>query len=386
MAFLHTLQDLKSKLMPQNGAFDLAYMKELELADGRTAVDVANYMASAITNFNAGLLVDDGTGLKWLSSVVYITDKEKTMYGDGATPKFQDRTEYGLPDSIKSKKNGHMMRMKYGDLGMGFTKQKLQDMDFDTVIMTVDDMMDGAMNRIEADVLTTLTYNEDRSVGGNGISVPFVGGGNVPYTPKTFNGKGFSSSHSHYLRYTEAALAEALDAATHHLSEHGVYGIYDAFISESDLPFYAVLDDATFGVKWRNKQFVGVQYSNQLTLADTAQTVSPTNPGIIETRWGVIRLRVTNRIPSNPGVQRNIVIYRSRGANIMSNPVYWRIDPRKGGVMWAGEITTDFGVATTWNMYAYVNGTSSVGPNRVPVVNIAFMPTGDYTPPVISDE
>lgn len=385
MTYMPGIDDLRNKLLPDNGAFDTAYLEELRLSDGTNAVQVLEYLALAIANFNAGLLDNDNDMNNWLASVIHITDKVTAKYSDGGTPQYEPRTEYGLPGSVRTVGNGHMMRMAFWDKGLGFTKQRLEQMMFDDAQNTIDDLLDGAKNKIEADVLTTLTLNDDRPVGENGITVPFVGGGSIDYTPKTYKGKIFSSSHSHYLRYVEAALAEAIDAAAYHLKEHGILGPWDAFISESDMSFYAGLDDNTYKVKWIPPQHMGIVYGSDLTLASQMMVSSEKSYGIIETSHGVIRLRTTNRISSQPGVQRNMVVYKSYGINAASNPIYWRIDPMKGGVMWAGEISTDFGAATTRNWYTYVNGASSVGISRLPVVNICFAPADPYLPPTITE-
>ena len=385
MSYELGMSDLKDKLVPQNGAFDTAYLQEIRLIDGATGLDVINLLTNAINQFNTSILTVDPMGLNWIPSLISLTDDPTVEYTGGGQPKFQKRTEYSRPDTFHVKEDGHTLKLDFADLGLGFTKQKLKNVKFSKIAQAINTMLLGARSYMETDILRTLTSNQDVSVSNNAVSVPFVGGGVIPFVPPTYSGKVFNSSHTHYFRYLEASLAESLDQVAFTLHEHGIYGVWDAFVSESDLNFYAALNDDTYGVYWRNKQYEGVSYSNQLTLAESTMTATPTNPGIIETRYGVFRLRTTSRITSNPGTLRHFAAYKSFGSNVPNNPLRWRFDPREGGPLWAGEATNDMG-DTTWEVFCYVNGVSSVGPNRLQAALVTYAPAGNYVSPTIIDE
>ena len=89
MSYKLGMGGLKDKLVPQNGAFDEAYLKEIELVDGATGLDVINALTTAINQFNSSILTVDPMGLNWIPNLISLTDDPDVEYTGGSQPKFQ---------------------------------------------------------------------------------------------------------------------------------------------------------------------------------------------------------------------------------------------------------------------------------------------------------
>jgi hypothetical protein len=217
---------------------DAALLENFRLVDGTTYEQVVAMANARLSGFN-GTLAND----PFWSMLVSFTDRPETRYAVGNSASMVAHTEYGRPDPNRAEMAGHMLPLRKWDYMLGWTADYLEEARLDDLEQDVGLAVEAAQNRWRISLLQRLIKRGDESGAANGLSATGLSPGfattaastGVDFTPPSYGGTAFSSTHEHYVTIAGGAFTTAVftDAAAE-LREHGHEPPYEFFIGASD--------------------------------------------------------------------------------------------------------------------------------------------------------
>jgi len=366
------IRDLKNIALPS--AWDGNELARLRLRDGATYESVVRDIDAALGIVNAGL----NTG--YLGKILSLTTEPAVEYRTGGGNGFEDHTEYTQPDAKLAETTGHMLPLRKQDRAMKWTVDFLEEARRSQLDADISSMVEDAVDLYERKVWTRFFKMEEETgkangLGASGVSVPFAdgGGGTIAFTPpprldRMINA--FAATHDHYLRLNGITQAN-LETAVGHLWEHGHDGPYELIVSLADL---ASWQNTTNITGFKPKLNALIQYGG---LSDLAIVDTEMYQGVIDTKYGTVKLYANGRIPT-----KYWGVTKSYGQGDQRNPIKVRYDDVFG-----------FGVklvVANVSLYPFTGAIGNfrfgagVGEDRTASVLVENDSSGDYTTPTIS--
>jgi hypothetical protein len=228
--------------------WDATELQNFKLQDGTTYATVAAQLASALGVLNAEL----STGL-W-GGLCSFTDQPDVEYRVGSSNGFEEHTEYGRPDPKRAATEGHMLPLRSYDRMLGWTWDYLREARMSQIQADIADAIKDARDRYRVSILTRVLKRGDDSgavngLGSSGYSTGFAttaASTSVDFTPPTFGGTTFASTHEHYVAIAGGAFTNAVFSdAKAELREHGHEPPYEFIIGPSDETTVRALTDFT---------------------------------------------------------------------------------------------------------------------------------------------
>lgn len=226
--------------------------QSLVMLTGWDATELQNYKLQDGTTFdrvvsmlNAGL---GALGAELYSHPLYSAlasyqDYPEVEYRVGTSNGMNRHTEYSRPDQQRAGTEGHMLPLLDWDRGLGWTWDYLRKARMSQIEADIADALKDVRDRYRIQVLTRLLQRGDDSgaakgLGSSGYSPGFATAAastSVDFTPPTWGGTSFDTSHEHYVgiaggAFTAAVFTDAKDE----LREHGHEAPYDFVIGPSD--------------------------------------------------------------------------------------------------------------------------------------------------------
>jgi len=308
----------RSSLVLMTG-WDATALANWQLIDGTTIAQVQAEMNMALGALNTELT----SGL-W-GRLISFQDRPDVEYNMGTSGSMELHTEYSRPDSQRATTEGHMLPYQRYDLGLGWTYDYLEEARMDQVQADLALGIQAARDRWRVSILTRLFQRGDDSgankgLGTGGLSPGFAttaGSTGVDYTPPSYGGQTFASTHEHYVGIAGGAFTNGVfTTARTALREHGHQPPYDFIAGISDEATISGLTDFVPVAK------TNVNYATTATLATIS--ADPISDGVYPI--GVIDDFVVWIVPGVP--QYYGFGWKSYGQLSSRNPL--RIRTRKG--------------------------------------------------------
>jgi hypothetical protein len=358
------VNSLQQFVLPQY--WDAGELKKYELADGSTYEQLVADIAGALAIANADLLADP-----LISSLISPTTDLGLEYGTGVSNGFQVHTEFGRPDAKRGAVTGHMLPLVGYDRMLGWTwdflrKARRSQIDND-IASAIRDLKDIFQKR----VLTRLFKETYDAVGSSGRSMPLADGGtadaNYIPLPVPERAAAFASTHDHIGALNGITQAN-LEIAVKNLWEHGHDAPYDLLVSQADIASWTNTANVT-GFVPRSDPLI--RYGATADLAN----VDASYLGVVDTKYGACRLRVSGRIPT-----KWWSVFKSYGALDQRNPLVVRFgtDYGAGATLLRGDSIRQYPLEQAMLFFEFGVGVR----DRVGAV-AAYNDAGAYSDPVI---
>jgi len=352
--------------LPAN--WDAGELSKVRLQSGETYEELLTEITNALDDFNGVLLSEQP-----YAGLVSVTDEMALEYPIGVSNAFQEHTEYSRPDAKRGATTGHMLPLKAYDFQFGWTwdmlrKARRAQIDADIAMGIAE-----ARNIWQKTILTKLFRSTRQSVGSSGYDMPFCDGGTAdpsyvpPYRPD--RGGIFTSSHTHYLALNGITQAN-VTTAVEHLWEHGHDGPYDMLVSRSDISSWTNTTNVTGYIRRPDPL---IQYGQDTDVAK----VDAEYLGVINTDYGVIRVRACGRIPTT-----YYALYKSYGPMDERNPLKVRRSTQfpLGVILLAGDHIRQFPLENAILFFEFGVG---CGADRTAAV-LCQNTSGSWSDPTIS--
>ena len=292
--------------------WDAAALERIRLQDGTTILAVVQLLQAAVSGVNAELAADPLIG-----GLTYQTTDRTVRYRDGGgTTEMDVHTEYGLPREERGVTNGHMLPRTKRDAGLAWTWDYLNDAIMDDIMADIQLATDRIRNTFQKAVLTRLFSNAQNTVETSGLDVGLADGSasGVIWTPSPYDGATFLSTLTHYNERAAVSMTN-LNADVKHVREHGHMPPYWLLISEADRATWTALSG------YVKPTAEGIRAGASVDVA----TVGEDFIGVIDTDYGGLWVRPSNRIPTN-----YYAVVKSYGRNHPRNALRWWYNPRFG--------------------------------------------------------
>jgi len=226
---------------------DASLLDNYRLADGTTYDQVVAMANAALAGFNGGLANDP-----FWSMLVSYTSRPDTRYAVGNAAEMEAHTEYGRPDPVRAEMAGHMLPLRKWDKMLGWTSDYLEEARIEDIQQDIALLIEAANTTWRKRIITRLLKRGDDSGTVNGLSTTGLSPGfattaastGVDFTPPSYGGTTFTSTHEHYVAIAGGVFTTAVftDAAAE-LREHGHEPPYEFFIGTSDEATVAALTE-----------------------------------------------------------------------------------------------------------------------------------------------
>lgn len=300
--------------------WDATELQKLELRDGTTFAQIAGMLGAALGGVSNEIYNDP----IW-SKLVSYTDSPIVNYAVGNSNGVTEFTEYAVPDPQRAQREGHMLPLRKWDRSLEWTWSYMRDATMEDIVADIRDVVKDWRDKWRVQILTRALQRGDDSgaskgLGSSGYSPGFAttaASTSVDFTPPSFGGTSFASTHEHYVgisggAFTAAVFTDAYDE----LEEHGHSGVMEFLIGPSDAATVKALTGFVEPAQ------LNVNYG---ALQDLAQGSRVQNMN------GSYLLGVINNF--NVWVMRGVpqyygIAWKSYGANSQRNPL--RIRVREG--------------------------------------------------------
>lgn len=357
--------DLKDTALPT--LWDETYMVQQQLADGRSIGDLVADVRDGMVMLNQSLLT-----MPHYSEMIAVQDDIAIEYPIGVSNGFEVATEYSTPTPKRGATSGHMLPIKPYDRALGWTmmylrKARAAKLDADVRSAVID-----ANNLWQKTILQRLFKMEGETVGTtSNASVPLADGGTTDSTyvpPDSPEGEAFTSSHDHFLRH--AAISDAnLLTTLETLQEHGHQSPFEVVAARADASSWTALTG------FKNPEWPGIVY-HASAVERMGQTDISAYFGYVETDYGVCRLWLTPRVPTN-----YYAAYKQYGPGDPRNPVRVRFDPKVG--FGFNVVSGNWVNAPLHLIVLYTEFGAGIGEDRTNGVAVEIDSSGDYATPTI---
>lgn len=291
---------------------DAAYLEKFRLAEDTTYAQLVADINGAIAIANADVMSDPLN-----ASLMSVTQDLMTEYGVGVSNGFEAHTEYGKPQAKRGATTGHMLPLDSFDRGIGWTADFLRKARRSQVDADIASAIADLKNLWQQKLLTRL-FKETYTAVGSGRSMPLADGGTADATfiplPRPDRGGVFAYTHDHVVAHNGITQA-FLETEVANLWEHGYDPPFELLISYADLAGWVNTANVTGFVP---KASGLIRYGITADLA----TVGADYVGVVDTKYGEVRMRATGRIPTTYWA-----LYKSFGALDPRNPLVVRVDP-----------------------------------------------------------
>lgn len=356
--------DLKQYAVPSN--WDAGRLTAIRLETGETYDQLLSDIADGLALANQAIQNDP-----LISGLVSVQTDAAVEQRVGVSNGFQPHTEYGQPDAGRGKTTGWMLPMNPFDRKLGWTWDFLRKARRAQIDADIASAIDDWKNLWQKTILTRLFKSTYDSVG-TGKSVPVADGGTADsaYVPihNPARASAFASTHTHLLNGAGVTQAN-LETAVKHLWEHGADGPFDLLASVADAASWSNTTNVTGYVKRADG---AIRYGTQTDLANVASDYA----AVIETIYGVVRVRYTGRVPTNYWS-----VYKSYGPFDQRNPLVVRQSPQYGtsAVLLPGEFAREYPLENALLFAEFGAGVR----DRVGAA-LWYVNAGAYTTPTIS--
>lgn len=303
---------------------DGARVAEWRLKDGITFKEFVSRISLAIGAFNEEM------NSKW-SWLYNITELDAMEYPDGGSiTMMQPITDLDRVDMVHGETIGHMLDLKPYGGAVGGSWRYYRDSREAQILSDIRTIIRRAEWRFEYMLHARLFTNTENSIGAAGYDVPFVRGtgGNVDFTPPSFDGVAFASSHDHFIGLDSGSKTRAhqLNEMAATLEEHGHVGPYTAIVSRADVPLYAALTGFVQMVAPIIQTIDrGANTTGNVFYAQGQPMVTGGVFGYYQSDYGLVELRSTNRVPTG-----HAAMVKSYGNDDPRNPLAIRVHPDQG--------------------------------------------------------
>lgn len=225
--------------------WDATELQNLQLRDGTTFAQIASMLSGALGGLTNELYNDP----IW-SRLVSYTDSPIVNYSVGNSNGVSAFTEYAVPDPQRAQREGHMLPLRKWDRSLEWTWSYMRDATMDDIVEDIRDVVKDWRDKWRTQILTRLLQRGDDSgtlkgLGSSGYSPGFAttaASTSVDFTPPSYGGTSFASTHEHYVGiaggvFTAAVFSDAYDE----LEEHGHAGEFEFLIGPSDAATVAAL-------------------------------------------------------------------------------------------------------------------------------------------------
>lgn len=313
----------KSTLVMLSG-WDATALQNFTLEDNTPFSTVVARMNAALGALNAELAGDP-----FWSGLVWFTDQPSLEYRIGVANGMELHTEYGRPDAYRADTQGHMLPLQGWDRRLGWTWDYLRKARLIQIEADVADAIKDVKDRWRLQILTRLLKRGDDSgallgLGTAGYSPGFAttaGSTNVDFTPPSFGGTVFTSTHEHYVGIGGGAFtADVFTDARDELKEHGHTPPFDFLIGPSDR---ATVEGLTGFVGARSGL---IAYGTTADLATEVNRLPTMGVDFIGVMANDFRVWEVRGIPQYYGVG-----YKSYGPRSQRNPLAVRVAKGEAG-------------------------------------------------------
>lgn len=347
--------------------WDLTEMKKLELADGRTFDEMIGDIEDGLREVNAALL----SGPHY-PSLFSVQDDVEVEYPVGVSNGVEEATEFGVPSPKRGAVTGHSLPLKSYDRALGWTMMGLKKARSAKLDADVRSAVTDIKNAWQKHLLTRFFKMEGETVGStSNASVPFADGGTTDATyvpPDSPDGESFASSHDHFLRVD--TIANALPVAIETLQEHGHASPFEIIGARADAATWKAVTG------WKAPEWPGIVYHASATERAAMSEVSDYF-GYIETTYGIARVWLTPRVPTNI-----FGMFKDYGPGDMRAPLRVRIHPNVGfgwSIVPGNFVNAPQLLAVLYSEYGV-----GTGEDRTNGVATYINASGDYVTPTIS--
>lgn len=362
--------DLKDTALPV--LWDLAEIKKVQLAEGRTFDEMVRDILTGLQVLNGALL-----DMAHYSDLYAVQDTPDVEYPVGVSNGFEEATEYGVPNPRRGATTGHSLPIKPYDRAMGWTMMYLRNARLNKLDADIRSVVTDAKTLWQQKLLTRFFKMEGETVGATAnASVPLADGGatDASYVPPDSpEGEAFASSHNHFLRHAALTQSGSLETAIETLQEHGHQSPFDAIVPRVDIATWA--NTANFA-GFKNPEWPGIVYHASAT--ERAAIPEITNyVGYVETDYGIVRLWATPRLPTN-----YYGLFKTYGPGDVRNPLRVRINRNVG--FGYNLVPGNWVNAPAQLAVAYTEFGAGIGEDRTNGVCVYINAAGNYVTPVIS--
>lgn len=356
--------DLKDTALPS--LWDAGEITKLKLQDGRTFEQLVGEVRAGLQILNGSFL-----DMPHYSGLFAVQDDVEVEYEIGVSNGFQVSSEYSTPDPGRGATSGHNIPLVPYDRGVGWTLRYLRKARADSLDADVRSVVRDARSLFQKQLLTRLFKMEGETVGTtSNASVPLADGGTTDSTyvpPESPEGETFLSTHDHFLRH-DAINDTNFGTTIEHLQEHGHMSPFDIVAARADAASWVALT----GFKQPEWQEIVYRTTTTSNIAEISEYF-----GYIETDYGVCRLWITPRVPTN-----YYSAFKTYGAGDPRNPLRVRIDPDLGfGYNLAPGTWVN---APTFLAVPIAEFGVGIGEDRTNGVCVEIDAAGDYATPTIS--
>lgn len=377
------MADFKGILTTQSFAlptgWDATTLARWSFRNGRTYDQLRSEIVAGLQGVNNEFLA------RW-GDLIYITTEQAVEYEDGGgTGEMIDVTELDRVEPQRGETKGHMIDLREIGDAIGGTEKFFRDARESIITASVAGLVRRGLNTWEKRLLTRATSNTVKTIGTAGYDVPFANAsGTVTWTPPSFGGKAFASSHDHFIGYNSGAsatLADVLDGLAATLHEHGHAAPFTAYVSEASVTAIRGLTNYVQPVQFvrdRGAATTGPQFSVQGQMTEMP-AAGGRMIGYYDTAYGAVELRSTNRLAAG-----YVFMYRSYGVNNPNNPIWVRVHPEVGFGFYIKEIpsyNTNYPVKT---IEVRAEQGFGVGRDRTNGANGYLVSGGTWANPTIS--
>lgn len=299
--------------------WDGAELERLALQDGTTYLQVAQELETAIGGLNNELASDP----VWAAAVSF-TDIPEWEYRVGTSNGMSEFDEYSRPDPRRGDTTGHMLPLKPYDRNLRWTWRYLEQARMSQIEADIMDAIKDVRDKFRIKLLTRVLQRGDDSgaakgLGASGISPGFAttaGSTGVDFTPPSFGGTNFASTHEHYVPISGGLFTAAVFADVRaELREHGHEAPYTVWAGAADESTIKGLSGFVPVAQW------GVNYASTVSLAQGV------NGGLM-TATGAYAIGVIDecQVIIVPGMPQYYGFgFKSYGANSQRNPLKVRL-------------------------------------------------------------
>jgi hypothetical protein len=283
------------------------------LRTGETYEGIVNDILAGLAMANSSMLADP-----IYAGLVSVTTDVEMEYPIGTEKTMEVHTEYTRPIPQRGKTTGGMLAIEKFDHAFGWTWDFLKEARRVQIDNDVALGIKALQNNFHKKILTRLFKSTYTTVA-SGRSMPLADGGTADsvYVPlqNPERAAAFLYTHDHIEDYDGITQAN-LELAILHLWEHGYDPPYDVLAAQADYASWTNVTTMTGYVPPANAL---IRYGSSTNLASVG------NWGVISTKFGVVRLNFTARIPTGFWTA-----YTSFGANDPRNPIVVRYDDLYG--------------------------------------------------------
>jgi len=358
--------DLRETAFPS--LWDETEILKARLADGSSIEGMVADLQTGLRMMNASLL-----SMLHYGDLFAVQDEPELEYPIGMSNGFEDASEYGTPSPKRGATTGHMLPLKPYDRALGWTMRYLRKARRNKLDADVRSVITDARKLWQQKLLTRFFLSTGETVGSTAnASVPVCDAGATDSTyvpPESPEGEAFTSSHTHLLRH--AAISDAnLGTTIEHLQEHGHSSPFDIIASRTDASSWTALTG------FKAPEWPGIVYHS--SAVERAQVTEVSDYfGYVETDYGVCRVWLTPRVPTN-----YYGAFKTYGPGDPRNPLRVRIDPNVG----FGFTLVDGNWVNlpTHLVVVYIEFGVGIGEDRTNGVLVEIDTSGSYASPTIS--